>query len=362
MTAQATRKSRLTAVFAFLLIAAAAGIPSAFAQSRQLSLADILIALRSKKAELPEKNKILANAVKERGVTFAMTPDIEKELGSTGAQKDLIDAIKSRTPAPAKVEPAVPVVVPVKAVVPPPPDFDFYRARASAALQKNELDTAIAELTKALELKPAAASAYLDRGLILAQQGKNDAAVVDFDKAIQFEPSVAAFNARAAVREKLGNADGAMGDYRRAIDLDGANEIANTAFNRLMAAKVDAEAKLKEQAAKQNPPPANVSAATSAQPAGSRIVSVGPLNGQATRLASPTYTAEHRRMGLQGKVTVFVSLDEKGEILSAEATDGPKQLRIAAEDAVKKSKFKPYVSQGQAVKSSGFITFNFVAN
>ena len=40
------------------------------AQSRELTLADIIIALRSKKAVIEEKNRILAVAVKERGITF----------------------------------------------------------------------------------------------------------------------------------------------------------------------------------------------------------------------------------------------------------------------------------------------------
>src|SRR3954470_8147867 len=67
-----------------------------YGQGRQLSLADILIALRSKKAEIDEKNRILADAVKERGITFALTPEIEKELDSTGARMDLIAAIRSK--------------------------------------------------------------------------------------------------------------------------------------------------------------------------------------------------------------------------------------------------------------------------
>ncbi len=46
----------------------------------QLSLADILIGLRSKKVNLAERNTLLSGAVKTRGITFALTPEIEKEL------------------------------------------------------------------------------------------------------------------------------------------------------------------------------------------------------------------------------------------------------------------------------------------
>ncbi|MEO6052158.1 MAG: hypothetical protein ABIP78_12625 [Pyrinomonadaceae bacterium] len=52
-----------------------------------MSLADILIALRSKKATLPDRNKILTDAVQTKGTTFSMTPEIEKELAGTGADR-----------------------------------------------------------------------------------------------------------------------------------------------------------------------------------------------------------------------------------------------------------------------------------
>src|SRR5215204_358231 len=66
------------------------------AQGNQLSLADILIALRSKKAPLTDRNKILSDAVVNRGTTFTLTPEIEKELSVTGASPQLIDSIRNR--------------------------------------------------------------------------------------------------------------------------------------------------------------------------------------------------------------------------------------------------------------------------
>ena len=59
---------------------------NSFAQQAQLSLADFLIGLRSKKVTIEERNKILTDAARERGVTFALTPEIEKELENTGAE------------------------------------------------------------------------------------------------------------------------------------------------------------------------------------------------------------------------------------------------------------------------------------
>src|SRR5688572_20687570 len=84
----------------FVLVAATMMIFAAAAKAQvpQLSLADLLIGLRSKKATLPERNSILTDAVRQRGVTFAMTPEIEKELATTGASPALIDAIRKKGP------------------------------------------------------------------------------------------------------------------------------------------------------------------------------------------------------------------------------------------------------------------------
>src|SRR5687768_1971760 len=93
-----TRIARTLLVAAFVSITLILG-SSVHAQSPQLSLADLLIGLRSKKASLPERNMILTEAVRQRGVTFAMTPEIEKELETTGASPSLVDAIRQKIAA-----------------------------------------------------------------------------------------------------------------------------------------------------------------------------------------------------------------------------------------------------------------------
>src|SRR5438445_13006491 len=90
-------RSMMIAVFISAALVLSISTIAAFAQGVQLDLADILIALRSKKLTLPERNKILTDAVATRGTTFALTPEIEKELSVTGADKDLVDAIRKRS-------------------------------------------------------------------------------------------------------------------------------------------------------------------------------------------------------------------------------------------------------------------------
>ena len=90
------------------------------------------------------------------------------------------------------------------------------------------------------------------------------------------------------------------------------------------------------------------------------VLSVGPLNPYATELDTPVYSAMDRRMNIFGRVTVQIELDETGKVITAKATDGAKSLRTSAEEAVRKSKFRPVKSGTTAVKATGFIVFNFV--
>lgn len=351
------RRTFAPLVFLISFIISTGSLTVALGQNRQLSLADILIALRSKKAVIEEKNRILATAVKERGITFSLTPEIEKELGSTGAYPELLNAIKEKAPVPQKAAPPKVEITPLIAAVPkstpPPPDFDFYRNRATGYIEKGEFNLAVSDLGKALEMRPKDANAYLDRGLTVAKLGKHDASLADLDKAIELDPkSPNAYFARAVSHEKLGNADKAFADYQKASDLDPKNEPAKTAVARITAEKTKAEVKPVE--------PPKVIAAD--KPGLNKIVAVGALNSYASRLVTPVYSQTDRRMGFQGKITVQISLDEEGKAVSITTADGPRTLRSSAEDAVRKSKFNPIMVDGQPVKGTGYITFNFVAN
>ena len=354
---------RSIALFALAFFVAMLGLAStAAAQGRELSLADILIALRSKKAIADEKNKILTDAVKQRGITFALTPEIEKELGTTGARPELIAAIREKK-APAKTEPTTEVsatlaepksvkLEPAAKPVPPPPDFTFYRNRATQELKANDLDAATADLDKAAEFKPAEASIFADRGVILLRKEKNEDALVQFSKAIELNPSdaVSFFN-RGMVKERLGKADDALADFEKAAALDPTDEPAKTAVSRLKKSKADAEALA--AAAKAAAAPKVESAKTPS------VVNAGALNPYVARLAMPVYPSLEKRLGIQGTVTVLVNLDAAGTVISAKAVDGLKSFYPAAEYAVKNSKFKPVIRDGQPVAAYGTMSFRF---
>lgn len=90
-------------------------------------------------------------------------------------------------------------------------------------------------------------------------------------------------------------------------------------------------------------------------------VSGGVLNGKATVLPKPPYPAAAKAVRAGGAVSVQVTIDEEGNVLSASATSGHPLLRHAAESAARNTKFNPTLLSGQKVRVTGVLTFNFVA-
>jgi TonB family protein len=100
-----------------------------------------------------------------------------------------------------------------------------------------------------------------------------------------------------------------------------------------------------------------------AAPAGAttdgKPLEVGSLLPKAMDKPAPSYPQTARAARVTGMVTVFLMLDEKGAVAKVERTDGPEMLRGAAADAARRWKFRPTVVNGQAVRVSGYINFNF---
>ncbi len=90
-------------------------------------------------------------------------------------------------------------------------------------------------------------------------------------------------------------------------------------------------------------------------------ISGGVLNGKALTLAKPAYPAAARVVEAQGAVNVRVTIDEEGNVVSAEAVSGHPLLQAAAVQAAQQSTFKPTFLSGQAVKVTGVIVYNFIA-
>lgn len=339
---------------AVILSAAAvfAAIQSVPAQQTQLSLADLLTGLRSRKVTLPERNKLLVGAVKSRGVTFSVTPEIEKELESTGADQELMSIIKEKA-VPAPEEPTVKPAPPAAPVI---TEAVMYKTLANEHFAKGDFDLALAAYGKVIELNAADADVYFNRGTAYFGKRTYDKAIADFDKAIEMDPKrPRVYSMRGSTYEKVGNVDKAVADYKKALELDPNADIAKASLKKIEDEKAQAAA----AAAEKERQAAAEAAAKAAQPAGP--IDVGSLNNLAIKLAVPVYPAIERQMNRQGLVVVRVTLDEEGKVLEAQASSGPKSLQEYAEDAARKSKFNPATANGKPVKATGYITYNFVA-
>jgi TonB family protein len=223
-----------------------------------LTLADILTALRSKRIEDPEeKNRLLIEAVIERGVTFSVSPEIEKELEITGASKALIDAIKLKSPG-GKAN-----TTPTPAPSPSIPDYKPVEERADMYAQKGEYDLAVFEYNRAIELSPKNATLYVKRGFAFFNKKNFDLALADYNKAIELDPKEAkAYFYRAALHERNNNITKAIEDYQKAVELDQNNEQAKANLKRLQeqqAKTAPTPTPPQEQIASKNPvqPPLN---------------------------------------------------------------------------------------------------------
>ncbi len=89
------------------------------------------------------------------------------------------------------------------------------------------------------------------------------------------------------------------------------------------------------------------------------MISGGVLNGKATSLPQPAYPAGASAVRASGAVSVQITVDESGNVISANAVSGHPLLRSAAEQAASAGKFSPTMLSGKPVKISGVITYNF---
>lgn len=91
-----------------------------------------------------------------------------------------------------------------------------------------------------------------------------------------------------------------------------------------------------------------------------KTVSGGVLNGKAATLTKPAYPAAARAVRAVGAVSVQVLIVEDGSVFSAAAITGHPLLRRSSEIAACGSRFMPTLLNGDPVKVSGVITYNYV--
>jgi TonB family protein len=88
-------------------------------------------------------------------------------------------------------------------------------------------------------------------------------------------------------------------------------------------------------------------------------ISAGVLNGKAISLPRPDYPADAKAAGAEGVVVIQVTVDEMGNVTEARAISGPKMLMDVSVNAALQAKFSPTLLQGEPVKVTGVIVYNF---
>jgi len=102
-----------------------------------------------------------------------------------------------------------------------PEDDAPYYNRAQAKRLKKDAAGAIADYTRAIDLGSTNPSAYNNRGNARAENKDLDGAIADYTRAIELKPDYArAYYNRAAVKKDKGDATGAAADFKRAHELD----------------------------------------------------------------------------------------------------------------------------------------------
>jgi periplasmic protein TonB len=87
--------------------------------------------------------------------------------------------------------------------------------------------------------------------------------------------------------------------------------------------------------------------------------SLGVVNGKATHLPKPPYSAAAIAVNAQGQVSVQVTIDETGNVISAKAISGHVLLRRDSERAAMNARFSPTTLSKVPVKVTGVIVYNF---
>lgn len=97
---------------------------------------------------------------------------------------------------------------------------DAYLGRGKARQAAGQSEAALADFEKAIAINPTLELAYTARGTLWRSRGDGQRALADFTRSIQLHPTPDAYYQRGLTYQALGQAEGAVDDYGRAIERD----------------------------------------------------------------------------------------------------------------------------------------------
>ena len=98
---------------------------------------------------------------------------------------------------------------------------------------------------------------------------------------------------------------------------------------------------------------------TTVDPTKHEKIEGGVLNGKALALPPPAYPPIARAAHAFGTVIVQVLIDEEGNVIGARAVKGHPLLQAAAVAAARQARFSPTLLEGEPVRVTGVITYEF---
>ena len=107
--------------------------------------------------------------------------------------------------------------------------------------------------------------------------------------------------------------------------------------------------------------PVLTAVATGTEPTENDKIEGGVLNGKALALPQPAYPPLARAAHVSGTVMVQVLIDEQGNVSAAHAVDGHPLLQSVCVAAAREAKFSPTLLEGEPVRVTGVIQYNFVS-
>lgn len=91
------------------------------------------------------------------------------------------------------------------------------------------------------------------------------------------------------------------------------------------------------------------------------LITDGVEAGRALELPKPVYPAIARRAHASGEVQVQVLIDTDGTVIAASAVSGHPLLQAASVAAARGARFAPTMYNGEPVKVTGVITYQFIS-
>ena len=109
---------------------------------------------------------------------------------------------------------------PNKSLPPGYGDAEYYLRKGSEALQRDDVEGAVADYNRAIELKPSFVEAHYSLGIVNLVLRRHSDAIANCNEAIKLKPDFAeAYFYRGIVKVDLGDFNGAIEDYNEAIKL-----------------------------------------------------------------------------------------------------------------------------------------------